>query len=80
MNGDLDATTSIEVALNRKPTLEDVQDALDYLRAEGIPDSFEVDISYSEDREYEEGVAWTDRKVTRRFVLSASRRSTEPTR
>lgn len=67
-------TTSVTVELlDRAPTIEDVQDALNVLVAEGIPPTFEVDILHSEDREYEEGVPYADRKVRRVFRITASR-------
>lgn len=72
------ATTTVKVELDRKPTIEDVRRVLDYLRAEGIPDTFEVDIFYGESREYEATVPYEDRRVTREFSVMASRASTEP--
>lgn len=71
---DLDATTKVVVELtHRRATIEDVRDALDTLTAEGIPDSFEVSIWQSVDREYIEGVPHADRPVTHRFRVEAER-------
>lgn len=63
MNADHESTTSVEVVLRgRKATIEDVQQALDTLRAEGIPDTFNVDVTQSEDRVWEANVASADQK------------------
>lgn len=74
MNSDLNGTTKVVVELTgRKPTIEDVRQALDALVAEGIPETFEVDIWHREDREYAPDVPYSDRKVTHMFHVEAER-------
>ena len=73
-----DKSTRVQVRFDRKPTIEDVQYALDVLRAEGIPDSFEVDVVNSEEREYEKDVPYADQKVVRVFQISAERAARNP--
>lgn len=67
-------TTTITVEIcDRKPTVEDVQDALNILRAEGIPDTFEVEILSREEVEYAPDKPRDERKTTRTFRMSAER-------
>lgn len=74
MSGDLNATTSVTVELTgRRPTIDDVRAALDVLTAEGIPETFEVDIVQREDREYIDGVPHAERPVTLLFRITAER-------
>lgn len=71
---DLDGTTRVVVELrDRKPTIEDVRAALDTLTAEGIPETFEVSILQSEDREYIQDVPFDDRPVKYLFRVQAER-------
>lgn len=70
----LDATTTVRVELrDRRATIEDVQDALDTLRAEGIPDTFEVSIDQRAEREYDKDVPVDERPVTHSLVVEAHR-------
>jgi hypothetical protein len=73
---DLTATTRVTVEVtSRPPTIADVREALDILIAEGIPDTFEVDIDQREDREYVDGVPFNERPVKHIFRLTAERAS-----
>lgn len=71
---DLNGTTRVTVEMTgRRPTIADVRQALDILTADGLPDTFEVAIEQSENREYVEGVAYADRPVTFLFRVEAER-------
>lgn len=79
MNGDLDSTTTVRIELGgRRATVEDVQQALDTLRADGIPGTFEVAIGQSDDRKHEAGVACEDRIPNHRFWIEARRAAVNP--
>ena len=72
----LSGTTKVTVEMTtRRPTLADVQEALDILRAEGVPDEFEVSIIQSEDREYVQDVPYAERPVSLLFRMEAERAS-----
>lgn len=66
-------TVTVTVELDRQPTIEDIQAAIDTLRAEGIPDSFEVDVVSTTERVYEEDVHYADRVERVAFRMSAQR-------
>lgn len=69
-----EAETQVTVRLaGRRATIEAVQEALDVLRAEGIPDTFEVSINQSEDRAYSEDVLYKDRPVEHLLVVHSTR-------
>lgn len=67
-----DYAVPMSVAVDWPPT-EDVRAALDTLTAEGIPETFEVDIIQREDREYATDVPYKDRAVEYLFRVEASR-------
>lgn len=73
---DLTAATRVTVELTgRRPTIADVRAALDTLAAEGIPETFDVDIDQREDREYIEGVPHAERPIAYTFRVTADRAS-----
>lgn len=77
------STTTVTVTFDHPPTIEEVQDALDILRAEGIPDSFDVTIDSRSEREYIKDVPLEDRPERYTFTVSAERAAksaTEATR
>lgn len=67
-------TVIVEIVLRgRRATIEDVQEALDTLRCEGIPDSFEMTIDQSHDRVWEADVPARDQKREHVLRISAQR-------
>lgn len=76
---DLDATTSVEVVLRgRAATIADMQHMLGVLTAEGIPDTFEVDIHQSTVRIPEEGVDYRDQRTEPILTVTARRAARNP--
>lgn len=74
---DADSTVTVEVVLRgRRATIEDVQGALDTLRSEGIPDTFEVTVVQSEERIHEEDVPYRDQKREHCLRVHARRAAT----
>ena len=74
MTEQTESTTTVEVIVRgRHATVEDVQDALDTLRAEGIPDTFDVEIYQREDRIPEEGVEYRHQRREHVLTVRASR-------
>lgn len=74
MSSDASATTTVRIELTgRRATIEDVQDALDTLRREGIPETFEISLHQSQDREYIEGVPYAERPVAHSLWVEAAR-------
>lgn len=71
---DLSGTTTVTVEMRgRRPTIEDVRAALDTLTAEGIPETFEVSIQQSEDREFIKDMPYDERPVEFLFRVTAER-------
>lgn len=67
-------TTTVTVEItDRRPTIEDIQAALDVLRAEGIPDTFEVNVLSTQEREYDANVPPSQRRVMQTFRMTAER-------
>ncbi|MBB3041003.1 hypothetical protein [Nocardioides soli] len=68
---DLTATTRVTVEVSgRRPTIADMQVALDILAAEGIPSTFDIHVDQRTGREYIEGVPVDERPMT--FTLSVT--------
>ncbi|MBA3782854.1 MAG: hypothetical protein H0X12_13510 [Nocardioides sp.] len=73
---DLDATTSVTVRMDgRRATIEDLQEAINVLLAEGIPKTFEVDVNQSTERIGDRDVPYADRPLSHTFSLTAERAS-----
>lgn len=73
-----DSTTTIAIELDRLPTIKDIQRALDTMRAEGIPDTFEVDVVSTTVREDVKDVPYSERPERPLFRMTASRAAKVP--
>ena len=79
MNSDLESTTEVTVTLTgRRATIEDVQSALDVLLAEGIPETFEIDVDQRETTDYLPNTPPAERPIRHSLTVSASRAAKVP--
>lgn len=66
-------TTTVRIELDRQPTIEDIQQALDVFRAEGIPDTFEVDLHHGTERVGPRDLPYSEQEVRHTFWITAER-------
>ena len=79
MNVEITATTTVSLTIEGRPaTIKDVQDALDVLRTEGIPDTFEISLRQAEDRVHVEGVPYRDQERRHTLNIEAKRAAVTP--